>query len=401
MTNNNLDYTGLYYKMFGNRLKKLHGNLSSKDFADELKVHPNVISNIINQNVYPETNPYLISKNHLFSFSEYFNMSPKVFAWGDNEDRERLVAIILLGILFNGSKKNPFIPFDEDTPAETLFKWAKDQYAILPPEFLYKIEKVLDLLKMIPKFDQSEPLNFDYQKESIQDIKINILELFREKLGMFMSKENHELYEAIKTNRDSQLTSLSGLLTNQLMIHYRFATNLIEKLDLWLNEVEKQKDINYYPDELLTEFMSNTYIFDDYDSADYRFFVEAFYKFWRNNKHIYMEFFNETFFENDKKLANGFRDYQNQDFDNVIKSAKFEMLNRKTLIKSRSSNRELALSELYFKAQVCLASERAKKRANPKEYKHDYYEALEQISNKIDNAFDTINPLAGGEDDEH
>lgn len=400
---NCFNYTGLYYKLFGDRLRSLHGDLTSIRLSEELQVRPNVISNILNNKIYPSKNPYLISRNHLISFSEYFNMDVFEFAWGNTEERELLVAIILLGILFNGidtdgEPTNPFYSYDETKPSLGFISWSLKQ-KVLPDllrRYALTAETVLELVLSYndsTTFSPSKMGDEKYEKPGItlKELHVKLIDFFENEYGFFFSNKNHDLFKLLVTKRDPQLENLSNILVKQLLNDFNFTKSFPSRMFNWIKHTTKKIDSSVFdPNNLFMSLNSCGDSLIDFKEYEYVYFIKAFNKFWKKNKDAYLQFFNSNLFEDQKLLESGFKYFQNEAFDNLIKSDEFDRLNRKLLIDEQLSSNEAILSALYFRTDIAMRFEMDKLENENEDYNEEFFNFSNRLLSEIENIYEKI-----------
>lgn len=383
------NYTGLYYELLGNRLERLHGEKTSQMLSKEMQIAPSVISNVLTGSIYSTHNPYLISKNNLQIISKYFNMTVSEFAWGDLKERERFISIILFAILFNGTGINPFIYFESEID---YFRWALRQFS--PGESIYKyIETAISFLANIPEFDRDKPFrplvsNFDkkeYKLISINNLHEILHEYFEKKYDFFYSRNNHKYFKKLLGDseciKDGQLNDLRILLIKHLLCDFKFIV-FIYKHTIDSRNFEKAKIRNYK--DLLIYFMESFDAIDFNTFINYKPFTDAFNRFWDLNKNDYVNYFNKNFFNDNSRLKSGFKYYQNNDFDEFIKSHDFIEFNETLLETKKLSDKNAILSELFIRINAQWINQEYKHKAKDLEYDNDYFVLLDNLIKELD-----------------
>lgn len=159
----------------------------------------------------------------------------------------------------------------------------------------------------------------------------------------------------------------------------------------WIKHTTKKIDSSVFdPNNLFMSLNSCGDSLIDFKEYEYVYFIKAFNKFWKKNKDAYLQFFNSNLFEDQKLLESGFKYFQNEAFDNLIKSDEFDRLNRKLLIDEQLSSNEAILSALYFRTDIAMRFEMDKLENENEDYNEEFFNFSNRLLSEIENIYEKI-----------
>ncbi|SDR14516.1 hypothetical protein [Virgibacillus salinus] len=316
-----LNFQRYLYKNIGNRIKKhrIQLELNQTDFISyfQVKYHihldRNRLSSIENGRNYIYKNPYLLTAEQIEIFSEDMECIPKELIFGDYEERERSVKLVLLAIIMNSEKIKengveeyiiPFIDniFETKNSREILFAFNN---------YLEENDKEKErILKPIHGLEEETA-----EKEGVNII----LEWFKNEYPFFTSSENVENYKNIAGESSPSINFISNLLIKLLVGNIGFAEFLSRKLRGALNNNSKSN----YSKLDLSSFNKNIGQHGGIlvrSKDGFYLFVHAFNEMWERHKKVFMEYFESSIFSKENSTSR-YKYLNNDLFHNVITSS--------------------------------------------------------------------------------
>ena len=106
-----LNFKNYLYKEIGSRIKKVRQEMGFRqhEFVAKLQeeyisIDRFMLSHIENGRAYKKKNPYLLTDDQIYVISKLIKKEPKELIFGDINEREDTVKLILLAIIMNGAK---------------------------------------------------------------------------------------------------------------------------------------------------------------------------------------------------------------------------------------------------------------------------------------------------------
>lgn len=270
-----IDFSNLLFSLIACRIKERRKKkkISAFRFADTLAVDKSDWNKVENCIIRKKKNPYLLSKTLIYRTSDALDITPEELIFGNTEEKENLVKLILLAVLLNKENTNPFLQ-------EKLTDWIVIERQIAP-EF-----------------------------ENRKDLKLNEEEFtsyINDKYGFWFDKNNHFLYELLNVKYETSIERSSNLLLKLLCSDYAFSSSFIKRLInenshtiRLLNSIDSNYLMEKGANETIEEFVLNkgnySNLILDYYSKDYKLFILAFNSFWRKYKSFYFDFFQKNLF---------------------------------------------------------------------------------------------------------
>lgn len=367
------NYTNALYHLISNRIAEYmnKNNLTSTQLSLDLNTDQGTISRIKNCKINKNKNRYLISPTLITELSSYFNKTIYQFIWGEKHERENFVKIILLSVMMNGSKLNPFVCFADNDNLD-LFIWANKQKCLPDNIRAY----VLTAISVLSKFKNANettsisPSVFDGEKKcgnsiSILELKLRVIKYFKSEYGFFFNTKNHTIYSLINnkeetideinnTDYDNQLNILSNLILSQVMYNYAFASSYINRV--CNNIVNNNSNNTNRVIADIKKFLLNQGrycdIALDFKEYDYCLFVNAFNQFWDKHRQKYMSYFNKKLFGNKNIEQYGLKFFKNKYFYMIITDNEFIKINSEANLIDEYTDTEAFLSKNYVRLKL-------------------------------------------------
>lgn len=276
-----IEFSDLLFSLIASRIKERRKKrkISAFKFADIIQMDKSDWNKIENCKINKKKNPYLLSKKQIYRTADALNISPEELIFGNSEEKEQLVKLILLAVLLNVDKLEPDNIKANPFMQESLFKWLEYEQKINP---LFENKKAL-------KLNEEEYTRYIYDK-----------------YGYWFDKNNHSLYELLNVKYDTSIERSSNLLLKLLCSDYAFSSSFINRLInesghaiRLINKVDsttmQEKTADSINDYVLNKGNYSNLILDYY-SIDYKLFITAFDSFWGKYKSYYISFFQNNLF---------------------------------------------------------------------------------------------------------
>ena len=300
-----LDIQSMLYKNIATRIMEKKGN-SEKTLAelvDDTQMDTPTLSRITRGIVSEKRNPYLLTMNNIDDITNIFDISKFELIWGDVGEQEEFVKIVILAILMNSNKLNPF------ESKKTFDEWVTDERNAGPVHPPSPMEDDETIYKYFINKDRAEKYdlldnNFDkdHEKSSIRLLKL---------LLQFDYRYTHNFVEHIAGN------AAYGVIMNGMLVNYD--EDKKRHVDIMLDKLSQNKG----------EF--NSEILND-KAQDYKLFIVVFEKFWEKYKSKYIKFFEDDIFsiankkDEERKYINIMMELRNKDFHAILTSPEFNLL---------------------------------------------------------------------------
>lgn len=309
-------------KQIGNRIKTFRKSkgLNQTDFSAQYEenyayMDYSMLSHIEKGKIKGKNTSYLTNAQ-INDFSSMMNCSIKELIFGNEEERIKLVKLILLRIIMNGSKS--YIDGSLLNPIINVNQWNEN------------LEEFLRLAMInITNPDIERKVTLAYINNSTNKNQIEVKEIIREcvnwydkNFGYFADVQNYEYMNVMLGQFNSKLQKASNLLINLLFSYTDFATDFMEGIDSLSEQKGDQR-------ELINKFRANKGQFGDvaidWKEAGYYKFIKAFECMWLRNETKIMEHFDEEMF-NKVSSDSSFKELDELFFENAIISSKFNDL---------------------------------------------------------------------------
>lgn len=317
-----LNFKKYFYKEIGSRIKKIREELGFKqhEFVAKLQeeyisIDRFMLSHIENGRAYKKKNPYLLTDDQIYVISKLIKKEPKDFIFGNVNEREDTVKLILLAIIMNGAKYdknksgngefiNPFV----DTKVR---KTDREKIVKKKSKELVKknLEEFLRLSTYFIKNESADRILYLYNYfNSIEEVDEEVINecmvWFEENLPFFTNVKHLESMENLLNEPDEELEYQSNLLIKLLIGNSRFAQLFMQGLsNINQNQIFAPELIPRESKIPVENFIKNSNQFGglaiDFKNAGFAVFVKAFTEMWERNNEIFMDYFNKHLFNVD------------------------------------------------------------------------------------------------------
>ncbi|WP_270286779.1 helix-turn-helix domain-containing protein [Enterococcus casseliflavus] len=306
-------------KQIGNRIKSFRKSkgLNQKDFSAQYEenyayMDYSLLSHIEKGKIKGKNSSYLTNAQ-INDFSSMMNCSIKELIFGNEEERIKLVKIILLRIIMNGSKsyKNGSLL----NPIINVNQWNENLEEFLRLAMLNITNPDIKKRATLAYINNSTNKNRIEVKETIKEC----VNWYEENFGFFADVQNYEWMNIMLGQFNPKLQKASNLLINLLFSYTDFATDFMGGIDS-LSELKGNQS------DLINKFRANKGQFGDvaidWKEAGYYKFIKAFNYMWLRNETKLIEHFDEEMFS---KVCSGssFKELDETFFENAIMSSKF------------------------------------------------------------------------------
>ena len=192
-----LNFTGLLYGSIGSRVKVIRK--SRKESQERFCYHTlqnqiniSALSRIENGKNDKHKNPYLLSATQIEILCEYEKIKPSELIWGTDDEKESFIKMLILAILMNSDKINPF-------ENKELEEWAALETKINP----------------------------NWENELFHDERIQYL---KDTYGYFINSTNANNYRMLENRFEPAYEKLSNLILKLLLTDYKFSSRFISHL---------------------------------------------------------------------------------------------------------------------------------------------------------------------------
>lgn len=324
-----LNFTGLLYGSIGSRVKAIRK--SRKESQERFCYHTlqnqiniSALSRIENGKNDKHKNPYLLSATQIEILCEYEKIKPSELIWGTDDEKESFIKMLILAILMNSDKINPF-------ENKELEEWAALETKINP----------------------------NWENELSRNERIQYL---KDTYGYFINSTNANGYRMLENRFEPAYEKLSNLILKLLLTDYKFSSSFISHLIRYTQNMAGIQQETTQTDSikgLIRDFVTNkgeySVILLDNKSKDYSLFIAAFEKFWNRYKNIYLEYFVENLFsliDDTEGARNDLKYVQNPDFHSVFTANAFIQLNEELLLLSDYDDSNSILTNMNFRLQL-------------------------------------------------
>lgn len=324
-----LNFTGLLYGSIGSRVKAIRKNRkeSQERFCYHTlqnQINISALSRIENGKNDKHKNPYLLSATQIEILCEYEKIKPSELIWGTDDEKESFIKMLILAILMNSDKINPF-------ENKELEEWAALETKINP----------------------------NWENELSRNERIQYL---KDTYGYFINSTNANGYRMLENRFEPAYEKLSNLILKLLLTDYKFSSSFISHLIRYTQNMAGIQQETTQTDSikgLIQHFVTNkgeySVILLDNKSKDYSLFIAAFEKFWNRYKNIYLEYFVENLFsliDDTEGARNDLKYVQNPDFHSVFTANAFIQLNEELLLLSDYDDSNSILTNMNFRLQL-------------------------------------------------
>lgn len=328
-----LNFTELLYNNIGSRVKAMRK--SRKESQERFCYHTlqnqiniSALSRIENGKNDKHKNPYLLSSTQIEILCEYEKIKPSELIWGEDGEKEDLIKMLILAILMNSDKINPF-------ENKELEEWAAFE------------------TKINPNWEN------EMKNELSQDERMQYL---KDKYGYFINSANANYYQMLDNHFDPAYEKLSNLILKLLLTDYKFSNGFISHLINYTQNMAGIRQETTQTDSikgLIRDFVTNkgeySVILLDNKSKDYSLFITAFEKFWNRYKNAYLAYFDENLFsliDDTVGARNDLKFIQNPDFHSAFTANEFIQINEELLLLSDYDDSNTILTNMNFRLQL-------------------------------------------------
>ncbi|NTK32652.1 helix-turn-helix transcriptional regulator, partial [Enterococcus faecium] len=268
-------------KQIGNRIKSFRKSkgLNQKDFSAQYEenyayMDYSLLSHIEKGKIKGKNSSYLTNAQ-INDFSSMMNCSIKELIFGNEEERIKLVKIILVRIIMNGSKsyKNGSLL----NPISNVNQWNENLEEFLRLAMLNITNPDIKKRATLAYINNSTNKNRIEVKETIKEC----VNWYEENFGFFADVQNYEWMNIMLGQFNPKLQKASNLLINLLFSYTDFATDFMGGIDS-LSELKGNQS------DLINKFRANKGQFGDvaidWKEAGYYKFIKAFNYMWLRNE---------------------------------------------------------------------------------------------------------------------
>lgn len=328
-----LNFTGLLYGSIGSRVKTIRKNRkeSQERFCYHTlqnQINISALSRIENGKNDKHKNPYLLSATQIEILCEYEKIKPSELIWGNDDEKEDFIKMLILAILMNSDKINPF-------ENKELEEWAVFETKINP-------NWENGIVNELPNDRIMQHLNGTY--------------------GYFINGVNAKCYQMLDNHFEPAYEKLSNLILKLLLTDFKFSSGFIFHLIHYTQNRTGIRQKTTQTDSikrLIRNFVTNkgeySIILLDNKSKDYSLFITAFEKFWNRYKKTYLAYFDKNLFsliDDTEKARNDLKYLQNPDFHSVFTANAFIQLNEELLLLSDYDDSNSILTNMNFRLQL-------------------------------------------------
>jgi hypothetical protein len=328
-----LNFTELLYNNIGSRVKAMRKSRKESQerfcyYTLQNQINISALSRIENGKNDKHKNPYLLSSTQIEILCEYEKIRTSQLIWGDDGEKEDLIKMLILAILMNSNKINPF-------ENKELEEWAALE------------------TKINPNWEN------EIKNELSQDERIQYL---KDKYGYFINSANANCYQMLDNHFEPAYEKLSNLILKLLLTDFKFSSSFISHLIQYTQNMAGVRQGTTQTDSikgLIRDFVTNngeySVILLDNKSKDYALFIVAFEKFWNRYKNAYLAYFDENLFsliDDTVGARNDLKYVQNPDFHSAFTTNEFIQLNEELLLLSDYDDSNSILTNMNFRLQL-------------------------------------------------
>lgn len=340
-----LNFNNYLYKEIGSRIKKVREEMGFRqhEFVAKLQeeyisIDRFMLSHIENGRAYKKKNPYLLTDDQIYVISKLIKKEPKELIFGDINEREDTVKLILLAIIMNGAKYdknesgkwqfiNPFV----DTRVR---KTDREKIAKKKSEKIMQknLEEFLRLSTYFIKNESADRILYLYNYfNSIEEVDEEVINecvgWFQKNQPFFANIKHLENMERLLNEPDKELEYQSNLLIKLLIGNNRFAQLFMQGLsNINHNQITVPDLVQGDFKISVEDFINNSNQFGglaiDFKNAGFVIFVKAFTEMWERNNAIFMDYFNKHLFNVDLS-EHGLKQVNDEFIHSLITSSEF------------------------------------------------------------------------------
>lgn len=313
------------YRNIGNRIRqyrKYTAKLKQDDFCTVLNIECLAgidrfrLSIIENGKNKKEKNPYLLSGTLISAFCKMMNIDRTTLLFGDLNEQESFIKLILLVLIINGDKHYK----TEEEIVPIIDCEMKDTKEFLRLSMLNIGLKDKDLSSLATKYY----VRNNFSNDIAQDLN-KIKQWLTSKLGFFADTNKVKQYRLLMNGHESDYEPVSNMIIKLLFGDLGFA---IEFMSGRINLDEPGKRNAYFE-----HFINNTGLYGgfaiDWNEVGFTYFIQAFNSMWDRNREKFINFFSNRLFLLDEDNDSVMKKMTDEYFDKIIKSQQFMEMLRK------------------------------------------------------------------------
>ncbi|MEB6046481.1 helix-turn-helix transcriptional regulator [Staphylococcus pseudoxylosus] len=289
--------------MIGNKIKKIRKSqgLTQEAFCekyeDSVSIDKYRLSALENGRREKNKNPHFLTEEYKIFFSKLMNVDIKTFIFGNTQEKNQLIKLILLNILMNGTTDSSNLndPKVEQTP---IFEFSNEK------EFFRLSHLNLDNeeLKYMAFDTYSNMIDGKkYSERELQERKNQIIKELQSFDNFFYNQSISKYYKLLMDGKQC-FSKQSSILLKCLFGNFEFASDFlmtVENLESFhlANVSLRTHRRSFYIDNYLRgegNFGSKA---TDWKETGYKVFVKAFNEFYCCHSEKFFEFFEENIFQ--------------------------------------------------------------------------------------------------------
>ncbi|RSL29217.1 hypothetical protein D7Z54_32415 [Salibacterium salarium] len=358
-----LNFTNFLYRNIGKRIKHYREKqleVTQDQFVAKLKMTNYIsltkynLSRIENANNIKKNNPYLLTDTQIQGLSNFMDCSPNELIFGTVDEKVKMVKLILLAIIINGSKNKKTGGFIYPFIDSRVTKKAREKIAKKEGEktAIDRLEEFLRLSKDIITDGELTNqilylyLNFHYVEEVDEEVIQECIDWYTTYYPFFIDPNEFDNFQLLINDFDKDIETQSNLIIKLLMGNIDFSKKFMEGIrNIYFNQQtvpglikdEDFKDVN--------DIKQNTGQYGGlailYKEAGYVSFLNAFNEMWNRNNNLFMSYFNDHLFSIDFTTVK-FKSMDDDYIHGIINSYEFikllyskleeEMYNKQTML---------------------------------------------------------------------
>ena len=304
---------------------------SNIKFESETLIPHETISKYCRGVISKTRNPALISSNHLDIIAHHMtehkygskskdkDRFKKELFYGNESECENFIKIVLVAIIMNGCRLNPFLHFDTD---RALFEFILLQRKHIDDDLYYLTLTAKSCIDHGMDYHDTTILRSTatVTEWSVAELKEKIDTFLNTHFLFFYSKENRQMYSTLTQDNefDKQKQKMSNLLLRCVLRDVKFNLSFSQRLSLQM--INNKKDVKAQVENFLMYNGSYGDIAVDYLEYDYYLFVRAFNCFWETDKVGIMDYFNRHLFNDFEIKKSGYPKIKNAKYDTIFTS---------------------------------------------------------------------------------
>lgn len=268
-------------------------------YEDKVSIDKYRLSALENGKRDKNKNPNFLTEEHEKFFSRLMNIDISSFCYGNNEEKHRLIKLILLNIFMNGTTHtaNSNDPKIEQTPIFDLNM--TDNITFLRLAYLNLGQEGLQDLAFDTYNDVLNDKKID--EKEVQDRKIKFIHELQSYDKFFYSYGNAKYYSFLMDGSQC-FSKQASIILKCLFGNFEFANEFLrttENLESFHfeNLILRENKKSYYIDNYLRGIGNFGAQAIDWKEIGYKYFIHSFNEFYNNHAKVFLEFFEQNLFQ--------------------------------------------------------------------------------------------------------